>query len=442
MDEALYAGDHLLGTREFLPESIDNLRWSYRFTPQPDFAAYGHFFRYPHGDESGFIHLLALLCPWIRRRREKELGEWFANLDGLDLRVVGEGLPELRFHYVMIHGNEMTCRAGAIRGALGRGAAHHAPRAVAGTPEGFLHGLLSPHKHVGARPHIAGDQYGLARLAELLRQRRVAGREGAGGPLAVDAEGHLFPVHDVLFDLGDVVADVVDEPHAETAGAQPEGTLESLARPVHEHLPVGPGVIGRAGHGRKILPSFRGLDVGAGQLTVGQRDAELIDMLHQSGQVVVAYLVPEAAGAAVDHHGNLADLDPQGGGRIAVEDLLDDLHFEEVIPGAQGSHLVFSPLQGALADFLGVGPGEAAAVYNGGERREELRIFTLHPDRTVDRLVTLTYAYPAGDREESGARFNEGLLVRTTRGSHAYYHIDPEKPFHAPAGLSDERHYN
>lgn len=34
---------------------------------------------------------------------------------------------------------------------------------------------------------------------------------------------------------------------------------------------------------------------------------------------------------------------------------------------------------------------------------------------------------------------NEGLLVRTTRGSHAYYHIDPEKPFHAPAGLSDER---
>lgn len=46
-----------------------------------------------------------------------------------------------------------------------------------------------------------------------------------------------------------------------------------------------------------------------------------------------------------------------------------------------------------------------------GERREELRIFTLHPDRSVDRLVTLTYVYPAGDREESGARFNEGLLV-------------------------------
>ena len=59
----------------------------------------------------------------------------------------------------------------------------------------------------------------------------------------------------------------------------------------------------------------------------------------------------------------------------------------------------------------------------GGERREELRIFTLHPDRTVDRLVTLTYLYPAGDREQSGERFNEGLLV-----------LGELEPLPAPAG--------
>lgn len=46
-----------------------------------------------------------------------------------------------------------------------------------------------------------------------------------------------------------------------------------------------------------------------------------------------------------------------------------------------------------------------------GEKREELRIYALHPERSVDRLVTLTYVYPAGDREESGERFNEGLFV-------------------------------
>jgi len=131
---------------------------------------------------------------------------------------------------------------------------------------------------------------------------------------------------------------------------------------VHEHLPVGPGVVGRTGHGRKVLPPFRGLDVGAGQLPVGQADADLVDMLHQPRQVVVAHLVPEAAGAAVDHDDHLPRLDAQGGGRVAVEDLLDDLHLEEVIAGAQGAHLVLSPFEGALADRVRVGAGQAAPV--------------------------------------------------------------------------------
>jgi uncharacterized protein (TIGR00288 family) len=34
---------------------------------------------------------------------------------------------------------------------------------------------------------------------------------------------------------------------------------------------------------------------------------------------------------------------------------------------------------------------------------------------------------------------NEGLLVRTTRGSHAYYQIDPDKPFHAAVEILYDR---
>ncbi len=28
---------------------------------------------------------------------------------------------------------------------------------------------------------------------------------------------------------------------------------------------------------------------------------------------------------------------------------------------------------------------------------------------------------------------NEGLLLRTTRGNHAYYHLDPDRPFQVPS---------
>lgn len=34
---------------------------------------------------------------------------------------------------------------------------------------------------------------------------------------------------------------------------------------------------------------------------------------------------------------------------------------------------------------------------------------------------------------------NEGLLLRTTRGPHAYYHLDPDQPFRAPAETRSEK---
>lgn len=114
----------------------------------------------------------------------------------------------------------------------------------------------------------------------------------------------------------------------------------------------------------------------------------------------------------------LAPVDPARSGRFTVEAGPPEpggINLVEVTRAA-GAELAAR----SEGSFLGQremiapwGPAYSArgTYLENGERREELRIFTLHPDRTVDRLVTLTYVYPAGDREESGARFNEGLLV-------------------------------
>ncbi|HSM51854.1 MAG TPA: hypothetical protein VLA75_10670, partial [Thermoanaerobaculia bacterium] len=114
----------------------------------------------------------------------------------------------------------------------------------------------------------------------------------------------------------------------------------------------------------------------------------------------------------------LAPADPARAGRFTVEAGPPEpggINLVEVTRAA-GAELAARPEGSFLGQREMIAPWGPAFSARGtyletGERREELRIFTLHPDRTVDRLVTLTYRYPAGDREESGARFNEGLLV-------------------------------
>ena len=88
-------------------------------------------------------------------------------------------------------------------------------------------------------------------------------------------------------------------------------------------------------------------------------------MLHQLRQVVVADLVTEAPGAAVDHDGHLADFDPQGRGHVPVEDLLDDLHLEKMVAGAQRADLVLAPLEGPFAHRLRIGPRQTPPVLHG-----------------------------------------------------------------------------
>ena len=108
-----------------------------------------------------------------------------------------------------------------------------------------------------------------------------------------------------------------------------------------------------------MLP-LRAVDRGAGQLAVGQVDAVLLGRLAEQGQGVVAHLVAQAARAAVDHDADHVLFQAHDRGRLLVEDVIDDLHLEEVVAGAQRAALVRAALEGAVADGIRVGAVEPA----------------------------------------------------------------------------------
>ncbi len=85
-------------------------------------------------------------------------------------------------------------------------------------------------------------------------------------------------------------------------------------------------------------------------------------MLHKPGQEIVADLVTQAPGTAVDHDGDLPPLQAERPGRLGVEDVLHDLDFQEMVPRAEGPELRPPPLQGPGTHLFRIGPGQAASV--------------------------------------------------------------------------------
>src|SRR3989454_12716271 len=84
-------------------------------------------------------------------------------------------------------------------------------------------------------------------------ERRMARAEGARRALAVHAHAPVPAVDRVLLELGDVVADVVDEPEAERGGAEAERGREGTLGEAAHHLPGRPGEVRGRRHGREVL---------------------------------------------------------------------------------------------------------------------------------------------------------------------------------------------
>ena len=175
----------------------------------------------------------------------------------------------------------------------------------------------------------------------------MAGREGTGRPLAVDAQTGLLSADAVRLHLGDIVADVVDHLDPELPRPSLEDLLERQTNPVGDELAVGEGEVGGGVHRPHVaLPLLR-LDRSAAQLRVRKIDGVVAGRPEHHLQEVVAHLVAEPPRAGVDGDGDLPGLEPQGARRRAVVDLGDPLHLDEVIARSEGAELRPAALLGA-----------------------------------------------------------------------------------------------
>src|SRR5690606_24494144 len=129
---------------------------------------------------------------------------------------------------------QLALEVGAAELALGLRAAQHASRAVARRAEGLARSLGAGEDE-GIAAHVAGDDHGLADVAIGAREQRMALGERARRAFSMDEQALLRAVDPdrVLFELRDVVADVVD---GLERGA--EHAREDVARVVRHHLPV------------------------------------------------------------------------------------------------------------------------------------------------------------------------------------------------------------
>src|SRR3989338_996634 len=184
-------------------------------------------------------------------------------------------------------------------------AAHDAAGAVAGAAEAFFNRRRRPDQEIGVASHVSRDKDRLAQLPVGLWQLRVAGRKGARGALAVDAQPPLLAVHDVLFYLGDVVADIVDEREAQLRRTDIQGPQKALFSQAHDHLPVGPGIVRGRSHGGEVILSFGRIDRRAGQLAVRELNPVLGHRLAHDLEKILAGLIAQAARPRMDQNNDL-----------------------------------------------------------------------------------------------------------------------------------------
>src|SRR5262249_55570825 len=129
------------------------------------------------------------------------------------------------------------------------GSAHGAAGAVTGGAKGLLHASRLANEYPARAAPVARDDDWPADPAVNGWNLGVARREGACGPLAVDPDLLRVTADRVLFELGDVVADVIEQIHLHGLPSLPEHLGEHFARLLHEKLAIAPGEIGRRAHG-------------------------------------------------------------------------------------------------------------------------------------------------------------------------------------------------
>ncbi len=162
--------------------------------------------------------------------------------------------------------------------------------------------------------------------------------------------------------LGNIMGDIIDQVHLQLPRLLPQRLFKHLADPIHNHLPVGPGIVGGASHRGKIRLPLRGVGRGAGQLTVGERISVFPTGRADRLEIIRANLMSQTPGATVDHHRNLVFLDPKALGQAEIEDFVNILDLEKMVPGTKGTQLRPASLFGPFPDQSRISAGQTAPL--------------------------------------------------------------------------------
>lgn len=92
-------------------------------------------------------------------------------------------------------------------------------------------------------------------------------RERTRSSLAMNEEVHHMSIHDMLFDLRDVVRHIVDHVHVEIIRRHVEDATEGLSREEGQYRPIHPREIGCRRHAAQVVLSLRRVDGRTGELS-------------------------------------------------------------------------------------------------------------------------------------------------------------------------------
>ncbi len=212
-------------------------------------------------------------------------------------------------------------------------------------------------------PMLPGTSTGCPILRYSSGRPSKPGPKARVAPLRCTQTFSRCPLDLVSLDLAHIVSDIIDLVQVPVVHLAGQGLFESAPGVVRQHLAVGEGVVGRAAHGCQVVLSFGRIQRRADQLAVGQLDVVAPHSPLEIAHVIRADLVPEATRAAVDLQDQVALHQSHRIGGLGIEDLLDDIDFDEVIAGAQRADLGAAALLGFLAHLSRVSSIQAAVLF-------------------------------------------------------------------------------
>src|SRR4030042_4876129 len=178
-----------------------------------------------------------------------------------------------------------------------------------------------------------------------LRQFRMPRRESPCSPFPVDYKFHLFTIDFMLFDLCNIMGNIINQCHSKFLGGYIEHLQKCFSCPVHNTLPVCPGIIGCSPHCSKIILRLRTFIWCTGKFFIRQFYLIFTYSPFHDFKKISADLMTKSTRACMDHYSNLIFKKPETVCSPLIINLINILHFKKMITRAKRallcpSHLV------------------------------------------------------------------------------------------------------